>query len=96
MVDKQLTHDYKKCLIKNETFTGYGCEEKFCDWLFTKVNRGATAIAHNGSGYDFKFILKWCLKRGMTPDSYIRQGSHIMYMGFKKFNLRFVDSCNFF
>jgi hypothetical protein len=53
-------------------------------------------LYHNGSGYDFKFILKWCLKRGMTPDSYIRQGSHIMYMGFRKFNLRFVDSCNFF
>ena len=32
----------------------------------------------------------------MTPDIYIRQGSHIMYMGFKKFGLRFVDSCNFF
>ena len=95
-IDEELTHDYDKCLIKKESFTGYGCDGKFCDWLFNKDNQNSTVMAHNGSGYDNKFILKWCVERGMVPDCYIRQGSHITYMAFKKFNLRFVDSCNFF
>ena len=95
-IDEDLTHDYEKCLIKRESFPGYGCEDDFCEWLFSKDNQNSTVIAHNGSGYDNKFILKWCISKGMTPDSYVRQGSHITYMAFKKFNLRFVDSCSVF
>ena len=95
-IDENLTHEYDKCLIQSVSFPGYGCEDAFCDWLFTKENQNSTVIAHNGSGYDFKFILKWCISKGMTPDSYVRQGSRITYMRFNKFHLRFVDSYNFF
>jgi G:T-mismatch repair DNA endonuclease (very short patch repair protein) len=95
-IDEHLTHEYDKCLIDRKSFPGYGCEDAFCDWLFTKENQNSTVIAHNGSGYDFKFILKWCISKGMTPDSYVRQGSRITYMRFNKFQLRFVDSYNFF
>ena len=95
-IDDDLTHDYDECLRNKISFNGYGCEDKFCDWLFSDQNYNSTVMAHNGSGYDFKIILKWCLQRGMTPDNYIRQGSHIMYMSFRKFRLRFVDSCIFF
>ena len=95
-IDAEQTHEYDNWLVDQVAFTGYGCENKFCEWLFTKCNSNPTVIAHNGAGYDFKFILKWCLHHGLTPDSYIRQGSHIMYMAFRKFSLRFVDSCKFF
>ena len=72
-IDEELTHDYDKCLQKKESFTGYGCDIKFCEWLFTKDNSNSTVIAHNGGGYDNKFILKWCLSTGMKPDCFIRQ-----------------------
>jgi hypothetical protein len=42
-------------------------------------------FAHGG-GYDNKFVLQWCLSKGMLPSSYIRSGSHIMYMEFRKLN----------
>jgi hypothetical protein len=64
--------------------------------LFTPENSSSTVIAHNGAGYDAKFILKYCLSRGLNPDKYIRQGSRITYMYFRKFNLRCIDSVNFF
>ena len=95
-IDEELTHDYDKCLQKKESFTGYGCDIKFCEWLFTKDNSNSTVIAHNGGGYDNKFILKWCSSTGMKPDCFIRQGSKIAYMSFKKFKIRFVDSYSFF
>ena len=53
-------------------------------------------MAHNGAGYDNKFILKWCIEHGLNPSMIIRQGSRITYMHFKKFNIRFVDTLNFF
>ena len=66
------------------------------NWLFSEQNSSSTVIAHNGSGYDYKFILKNAIEAGKYPDKYIRQGSNITYMTFKQFNLRFVDSLNFF
>jgi hypothetical protein len=37
-------------------FYGYNCVDDFCEWLFTEENRNTTVMAHNGAGYDFKFI----------------------------------------
>ena len=62
----------------------------------SKKNKSSTVIAHNGSGYDNKFILKYCLDRGAKPEPFIRQCSKIAYMKFNHFNVRFVDSYNFF
>jgi hypothetical protein len=45
---------------------------------------------------DNKFILQYCLFKGMVPSSFIRQGSRITYMRFEKFNIRFIDSLHFF
>ena len=89
-------HDYANSLVDTCFFNGYGCETKVCDCLFTPENSSSTVIAHNGAGYETKFILKYCLSRGLNPDKYIRQGSRITYMYFRKFNLRFIDSVNFF
>ena len=35
-MDETLTHTYESCLQKNFKISGYGCETKFCDWLFTQ------------------------------------------------------------
>ena len=63
--------------------------------VVSKTHANSTVIAHNQSGYDGRFILKWCLNHGLKPTKYIRQESRIMYMSFQKFNLRFIDSMNF-
>ena len=60
------SHEYEKCLYKSLNINGYGCENKFCDWLFTDKNRDSTVIAHNGAGYDNKSILQYCLNKGIN------------------------------
>ena len=50
---------------------------KFCDWLFNERNSNSTVLAHNGAGYDNKFILQYCLSKGIVPSAFIRQGSRI-------------------
>ena len=52
-------------------------------------------IAHNGGGYDHKFILNWAIKHGIYPSKYIRQGSKITYKTNRTNNLRFIDSLSF-
>ena len=94
-IDENLTHNYQDCLTKSFGIPGYNCEDKFCDWLFTDENINSTVIAHNGSGYDNKFILQYCLNKGIIPSSFIRQGSRITYMSFKRYRIRFIDSYNF-
>ena len=53
-------------------------------------------MAHNGAGYDFKFILKWCVEHGMLPQKYIKQNVRIPYMSFKTGSIRFVDTYSYF
>ena len=64
-------------------------------FLFQEENENSTVIAHNGAGYDNKFILKWCLSKGWEPTTFIRQGSRITYLAFRKHNIRFIDSYHF-
>ena len=94
-VDKD-NNTYEDCLTNTFRHNGYDAVDKFCDWLFTAENYKSTVIAHNQAGYDGRFILQWCLNRGLHPTQYIRQGSRIMYMAFEKYKLRFVDSLHFF
>ena len=95
-VDEELTHTYDNCLVDSLNFNGYGCENTFCDWLFSEDNTDSTVIAHNGAGYDNKFILQYCLSKGLIPSAFIRQGSRITYMSFKNYHIRFIDSLHFF
>ena len=34
--------------------------------MFTEENSNSTVIAHNGAGYDNKFILSYCLSKGLV------------------------------
>ena len=71
--------------------------EQFCKWLFVDEHKDFTVIAHNGKGYDFQFILKWCIENiaDVKCPTIIKAGSKIMMMNIPKFNISFVDSMNF-
>ena len=95
-VDEGTTHTYDNCLVYSFNFSGYGCQNVFFDWLFTENNMGSTVIAPNGAGYDNKFILQYCLNKGLIPSAFIRQGSRITYMSFKNYHISFIDSLHSF
>ena len=87
---------FEESFVEKYTFDGYDCNDKLCSWLFRdKSNRYHTVIAHNGCGYDNKFVLNWVISHGIHPNKYIRQGSRITYMTFNNNNLRFIDSLSF-
>ncbi len=61
-----------------------------------KKHAGYTLIAHNGKGYDFQFIYKWCLEKGMKVNP-ICVGNKIILMNINKGKntIRFIDSIAF-
>ena len=83
-------HGYEDSLVEQKIFEGYNCRNDFGLWLFSDANANSTVIAHNGSGYDYKFVLKWYLEGGERPSTYICQGSHKTSMKFRRHNLSFV------
>ncbi|EFA13170.1 hypothetical protein TcasGA2_TC001811 [Tribolium castaneum] len=85
-------------LVISHDFSGnvnsFKTNEDFCKWLFSRVHKGYTAIAHYSKGYDSYFILKYCVENGIKPFC-IYNGSKIMLMEIKSINLRIIDSSNF-
>lgn len=69
-------------------------ESELCSWFFTLgAFRGYTAIAHNGCGYDFQFVLRWAVRHSMEVECVIRMGSKIKCMIIA--GVRFIDSLSF-
>ena len=67
---------------------------EFCSMLFAvNAYKGWTVLAHNGSGYDFQFILKWCVNHKMEIEKILRFGTRIKYM--KVNGVIFIDSLSF-
>lgn len=81
------------CKENHKIFKGESCLDKFCEWLFTKENKNAIAIAHNAKGYDGQFILDFCHRRGVKPKQIINRGLGIMYL--EVGDVKFKDSLNF-
>lgn len=69
--------------------------DEWCKWALTDEHKKYTFIAHNGSGYDFQFILKWIINNTKETPSCINNGRKIMYMSLDCFKIRFIDSLNF-
>ena len=67
--------------------------ESFCKFIFEQHD-DYTLIAHNAKSFDVQFILKYCVDNGIKPFC-IYNGTKIMYMSVKKYNIRFIDSINF-
>lgn len=59
-----------------------------------KKHKELCAIAHNGQGFDFQFILKHILEETKFTPNLIMRGSKIVLIEFD--NVRFVDSLNYF
>jgi hypothetical protein len=78
------SHVYAESLTSTISFSGYGCQNDVCNWFVDKANKDSTIMAHNGTGYDNKFSLKWCIDHGLYHDMIIGQGSIITYMFFGK------------
>ena len=69
--------------------------ETFCEWLIHRRHQHYTVLAHYGKGYDFQFIMNYCITQNIRHKS-IYNGSKIMYLEIQHgLHLRFVDSFNF-
>ena len=67
----------------------------FCEWLIHRKHKNYTVIAHYGKGYDFQFVVNYCINHNIRYKC-IYDGSKIMYLQVMHgLNLRFVDSYNF-
>jgi len=93
IVNYAILQDYRGNTVEFDY--GDGTLDKLCYTIFQKKNCGYTFIAHNLKGYDGQFILKWVLDHGLTPEI-ILSGSKIMHMVIPKYDIKFIDSINFF
>ena len=69
--------------------------DEFCEWAFSKENKGYTFIAHNGKGYDYRFIIKWIYENTIYKPFVIWGGEKIITMSVQELSVRFVDSLCF-
>ena len=56
-----------KSVVEKGYFNGYGCELELFNWIFTSENSIIPVIAHNGSGYDYKLIVRNAIESGKYP-----------------------------
>ena len=88
------------CVVQDEAgkewvFKGNKTRDEFCEWLFTEEHTGCMVMAHNFQGYDSYFILQYLRKHGVKYDVIMR-GAKVLSLTVDMFNIRFVDSLNFF
>ena len=76
-------------------FEGESCVEEFCKWLFTEANKYSVIMAHNFSGYDSFFIIRWliCQKKNVC---YIPKGPRYLMVELKDIHSIIIDSLSFF
>lgn len=81
------------CNENRKVFKGDESIDQFCEWLFSKNNKDAIAVAHNAKGYDAQFILDYCHRSGLKPDRIISRGLEILFM--QVGSIQFKDSLCF-
>ena len=60
-------------------------------------HKGFTAIAHNAKGFDAALIQRWLILNRSTADmQVIHSGMKIMQLFLTDYNIRLIDSLNFF
>lgn len=72
------------------TFGGEQNLKNFCEWLFCADHANFVVIAHNFSGFDGAFIMKFLENSFINPDVMVR-GSKIMSLTVKEWNIRCID-----
>ena len=93
-------HEPNLCIVQNEAgeewiFEGDNTRDEFCEWLFTDEHANCTVMAHNFQGYDSYFILQYLREQGVKYDVIMR-GAKVLSLAVEMFNIRFIDSLNFF
>ena len=87
-----------ECGKREVIFEGVNVERDMCKWLFTKSHDGATIVSHYGKAFDNYFLLHYLLHdngiRQIVPQI-IFNGSKVMQIAIKRFNIRIIDSHNF-
>tara|TARA_R110000737_G_scaffold9316_2_gene25072 strand:+ start:99 stop:4193 length:4095 start_codon:yes stop_codon:yes gene_type:complete len=69
--------------------------DEWCKWAFSKENKDHTFIAHNGMGYDYRFIVRWVFNNTIYEPFIIWGGQKIITMSIKELGIRFIDSLSF-
>ena len=88
MYSVSMKFDSPKPIIHNDI-------NEFCLWAFSKENKSHTFIAHNGKGYDYRFIIRWIYDNTIYKPFIIWGGEKIMTMSIQELGIRFVDSLCF-
>ena len=93
-------HEPNLCIVQNEAgeewiFQGDNTRDEFCEWLFTDEHANCTVMAHNFQGYDSYFILQYLREQGVKYDVIMR-GAKVLSLTVEMFDIRFIDSLNFF
>lgn len=72
----------------------FEAHDAFIDWVFQTKHKGYTFIAHNGGRYDFHFIKKSMLRRGIKSTD-VCNGNTVFYCCERSLKIRFIDSYRF-
>ena len=85
-----------KCGARERIFSGYDALYKFCTFLLTPAHKSFHCLAHNGRGFDFSFILNYCLNEAKIIPECVYSGSKLMtmYIG-EGLDITFIDSLSF-
>ncbi|KAK0409017.1 hypothetical protein QR680_004295 [Steinernema hermaphroditum] len=79
-IGSRINRQCSNCGTRQKIFTYANCgqltvTEKFCEWLFSdKTNKGYTALAHYGSGFDHFFIMDYIHKALAEDEALLREG----------------------
>ena len=68
---------------------------EWCEWAFADNNKDHTFIAHNGMGYDYRFIIRWVYENTDYKPFVIWGGQKIITLSIKELGIRFIDSLSF-
>ena len=82
---------------KEFVFEGYDSLDRFCRFLLSSEHKGSIAIAHNAKGFDAVFIQQWLIKNRPNVDMHVvHSGTKIMQLTLKDYDIRLIDSLNWF
>ena len=94
--ESEQTCSSPRCGAREMVFKGANTLDDFCSWLLTPAHRDTTCLAHNGKGFDFCFLLHFCVSSAGIKPECIYAGSKLMSLHVRDgLNIRFIDSLNF-
>ncbi|KAF1745905.1 hypothetical protein GCK72_022352 [Caenorhabditis remanei] len=64
--------------------------EEAAEWIFAQHNKGFVGLAHNGSGYDWQFILNYLISKTKATPTVVTAGTKIIFIQHK--NVKLLDS----